>query len=376
MAHAYTPGLQVMEQTRVIKTRTLPLPGEVLVKLGDRVQAETIIARTELPNEVIAVNVIHQLSIPPEDIKEYMLKKESESVQEGEPIAENKPMLKWFKTTVKSPISGTVENVSQITGQVLLRKPPRHVELKAYLDGIVKKIVPGLGAELETTATYIQGIFGIGGETAGVLQMAVDAPDEPLTMDKLRPEQKGKIIIGGSYIDGPTLKKAIELGVTGIILGGIDAQDLKDWLGYELGVAITGDEDVTTTLIITEGFGRISMAQRTFDLLKSRQGKRASISGRTQIRAGVMRPEIIISLAESESSMIKNKDYSSGTGIQIGDQIRIIREPHFGKIGKIAALPSELQQIETEARVRVMEVELIDGKRVILPRANVEIIEG
>jgi hypothetical protein len=376
MAHAYTPGLQVMEQTQVVKTRTLPLAGEVLVKPGDKVQAETVIARTELPNEVVAVNVVNQLSIPQEDIREYMLKKEGDPVQEGEAIAENKPMLKWFKTAVKSPITGTIENISQITGQILLRKPPRHVELKAYLDGKIKEIVPGLGAEIETLATYIQGIFGIGGETAGILQMAVDSPDEPLTAAKLHPDQKGKIIVGGSFIDGQTLKQAIEIGVTGIILGGIDAQDLKDWLGYELGVAITGDEDVTTTLIITEGFGKISMAQRTFDLLKSRQGKRASISGRTQIRAGVMRPEIIISLAETERSMIKNRDFSSGSGIQIGDQIRIIREPHFGKIGKIAALPSELQQIETEAKVRVMEIELIDGQRVILPRANVEIIEG
>ena len=376
MAHAYTPGLQVMEQTTVTKTRTLPLPGEVLVKLGDTVQAEKIIARTELPNEVIAVNVINQLSIPPEDIKEYMLKKEGDPVQEGESIAENKPIVKWFKKTVKSPITGTIENISHITGQVLLRKPPRHVELEAYLDGKVKEIVPGLGADIETYATYIQGIFGIGGERAGILQMAVNSPDEPLTADKLHPNQKGKIIVGGSFIDGQTLKKAIDLGVIGIILGGIDAQDLKEWLGYELGVAITGDEDVTTTLIITEGFGKIAMAQRTFDLLKSREGKRASISGRTQIRAGVMRPEIIISLAETKSSMVENIDFSTSSGIKIGDQVRVIREPNFGKIGKIAALPSELQTIETEAKVRILEVELLDGQRVILPRANVEIIEG
>ncbi|MCX7918838.1 MAG: hypothetical protein N3A72_04355 [bacterium] len=376
MAHAYTPGLQVMERTVVTKTRTLPIPGEVLVKPGDIVKAETIIARTELPNEVLAVNVVNQLSIAPEDIHEYMLKKEGDSVQEGEPIAENKPIIKWFKTTVKSPITGTVESISHITGQVLLRKPPRHVELLSYLDGEVKEIIPGLGAEIVTEATFIQGIFGIGGERAGILQTVVNSPDEPLTIDKLHPELQGKIIVGGSFIDGKTLKKAIEFGVTGIILGGINAQDLKEWLGYELGVAITGDEDVTATLIITEGFGKISMAQRTFELLKSHQGKRASISGRTQIRAGVMRPEIIISLAKTEGSMVKNIDFSQSTGIKIGDQIRVIREPYFGKIGKIIALPPELQQIETEAKVRVLEVELLDGQRIVLPRANVEIIEG
>ena len=376
MAHAYTPGLQVMERTQVSKIRSLPIPGEVLVKPGEMVMAESVIARTELPNEVVAVNVVNQLSITPEDIREYMLKKEGDPVKEGEPIAENKPILKWFKTTIASPITGTIENISAITGQVLLRKLPRHVELKAYLDGRVKEIIAGLGAEIETAATYIQGIFGIGGETAGILQMVVNSPEEPITPNNLSGDLKGKIIVGGSYIDGKTLKKAIELGVAGIILGGIDAQDLKEWLGYELGVAITGDEDVTTTLIITEGFGKIAMAHRTFDLLKTRQGKRVSISGRTQIRAGVMRPEIIISLAETERSMIKNKDFSTGTGIQIGTQIRVIREPFFGKLGVITALPPELKTIETEAKVRVLEIELLDGQRTLLPRANIEIIEG
>ncbi len=56
--------------------------------------------------------------------------------------------------------------------------------------------------------------------------------------------------------------------------------------------------------------------------------------------------------------------------------MRIIREPYFGLIGKIASLPHELQVIETESKVRILEVELPDGRRVTTPRANVEIIEG
>jgi hypothetical protein len=36
------------------------------------------------------------------------------------------------------------------------------------------------------------------------------------------------------------------------------------------------------------------MAQRTFELLKSLTGKKTSINGATQIRAGVMRPELIV----------------------------------------------------------------------------------
>jgi hypothetical protein len=58
-----------------------------------------------------------------------------------------------------------------------------------------------------------------------------------------------------------------------------------------------------------------------------------------------------------------------------GTPIRVIRQPYFGAIGKVANLPVELQQIQTRSRVRVLDVELEDGKIVTVPRANVEIIE-
>ncbi|HDD69413.1 MAG TPA: hypothetical protein ENG61_03545, partial [Candidatus Korarchaeota archaeon] len=58
-----------------------------------------------------------------------------------------------------------------------------------------------------------------------------------------------------------------------------------------------------------------------------------------------------------------------------GTLVRIIREPYFGQIGRVVSLPIELQVIETESKVRVAEVELEGGKRVVVPRANLEIIE-
>ena len=38
------------------------------------------------------------------------------------------------------------------------------------------------------------------------------------------------------------------------------------------------------------------MAERTFELLASREGEDAAVNGATQIRAGVMRPEIVVPL--------------------------------------------------------------------------------
>lgn len=374
MAHAYTPGLKVLAYTVLTKERRLPLPGEILVSKGTKVSAEQVVARTNLPGNVQTVNVAGLLGVLPDETEDAMLKKVGDVVAKDEVIAQSKGLFGLFKSQVKSPIRGEVESISKITGQVILREPPIPVEVIAYIDGTVTDTIKSEGVTIETKGSFIQGIFGIGGETIGTLEMAVDNPDTVLTEKEIDKSFRDKIIIGGSLATREALEQARNVGVKGIVVGGIEDQILKKFMGYDIGVAITGSENVGLTLIFTEGFGKCRMADRTFSLLKSLSGKKSSINGATQIRAGVMRPEVIVPLETAPPSK-KAKDISTGTGLDIGMLVRVIREPYFGLIGKVVNLPVELARVETESKVRVLEVELADKKRVTLPRANVEIIE-
>jgi len=374
VAHAYTPGLKVLEYTTVTKQRRLPLPGEILVSEGEKIPGEKVVARTNLPGNVQTQNVAGLLGILPDEIEESMLKKISDTIKKDEVIAQSKGFFGLFKSQVKSPINGAIESISKITGQVILREPPIPVEVIAYIDGEVIEILKNEGVVLRTNGSFIQGIFGIGGETIGALTMAIAKPDEILDEKNIDKAFNNKIIIGGSIVTYDALVKARDVGVKGIVVGGIEDQTLKKFMGYDIGVAITGAENVGLTLVVTEGFGKMNMAERTFSLLKSLCDKRASINGATQIRAGVMRPEVIVPLEIAPSSK-KTVDISTGTGLDIGMSVRIIREPYFGLIGTVVNLPVELAMIETEAKVRVLEVELADKRTVTLPRANVEIIE-
>lgn len=375
MAHSYTPGLTVTEQTVIRRRRVLPLPGVVLVNRGDIIRSEQPVARAELPGKVHPLNLANQLGVAPDEIKEYLIKKEGDPVQKDEVLAENKPLIKWFKTEITSPITGKVESLSTVTGQVLLREPPRVLELLGYVDGTIVEIHPNQGVTVEATCSLVQGIFGIGGETSGALVVAVTSPDEALTPNHLTADMKGKIVVGGSFLPAETLAKAKELGVAGLVVGGIHDKDLRALLGYDLGVAITGTEQVGFTLILTEGFGTIPMAQKTFALLSAHAGEKASVSGATQIRAGVIRPEIII---PQKAGSVAKADVARPErgGIQIGDPVRIIRDPLFGKIGQVSALPADLQKIPTESEVRVLEVRFPDGRVAVIPRTNIEVIEG
>jgi hypothetical protein len=375
MAHSYTPGLTVTEQAVVRRRRMLSLPGRVLVGMGETVRANQAVARAELPGKVYPLNLANQLGVAPDEIHEYVIKKAGEPVQKDEILAENKPLIKWFKTEILSPVTGTVESVSPVTGQVLLREPPRVLELLGYIDGRVVEVIPQQGVVVETTCSLVQGIFGIGGETRGNIVIAVTSPDEALSPRHFTADMKGKIVVGGSFISSEALARAKEVGVAGLVIGGIHDKDLRALLGYDLGVAITGTEQVGFTLILTEGFGTIPMAGKTFKLLTAHAGQQASISGATHIRAGVIRPEIIIPKdgASGDHAMAPVQERE---GIRVGDQVRIIRDPLFGRIGEVASLPSDLQKIPTESDVRVMEVRFADNSKAMIPRANIELIEG
>lgn len=374
MAFAYTPGLRVAAVADILKIRRLPLKGQVLVKKGDIVSADTVVARTELPGNVKMLNIANILGVPSQDIHELLHVKEGDPIEEKGVLAQSKGLFgRFFRNTVRSPIAGFFETFNEITGQAVLREPPIPVQIDAYVNGIVDEILPEEGVVIRTHCTFVQGIFGIGGEVRGELKTIVDSPDQEVMPDSITPECAGKILVGGSYISNATLRKAIAQGVRAVVVGGFDDKDLKELLGYDLGVAITGHEKKGITLILTEGFGRMTMAHGTFDLLKSREGMTASVNGATQIRAGVMRPEVVIPLPASEANMT-DQGHQAGA-MDLGSFIRCIRAPYFGKLGKVTALPPELKVVDSEAKVRVLEVEFEEGGRAIVPRANVELIE-
>jgi hypothetical protein len=249
------------------------------------------------------------------------------------------------------------------------------VEVKAYIDGRVVSVMPEEGVEVETQGALIQGIFGVGGERYGKIAVVADSPDDMLTAEAINSSHKGKIIVGGSLITGDALTKAAEVGAEGVVAGGIIDTDLIELMGEDIGVAITGTEDIPLTVIVTEGFGHIRMADKTFELLHALDGAGASINGATQIRAGVMRPEIIVAAPDEEAHIDTTTPDVSG-GLAPGTVIRVIREPWFGEIATVTELPAELQQIESGAKVRVLRARLASGETVTIPRANVELIEG
>ena len=370
MSKSFTPGLKVLKKYAILKDRILPLRGKIKTEIGNNVSSDDVVASANIPGNVKMINIANKLNVEPGYINQCMIAKVGDNVVQNQIIAESKGIFGLFKTEVKSPVNGEVTQVSDITGQVVISDPPEPIEIDAYIPGTINEIYDKEGVQVKSSGTYIQGIIGVGGEKKGVLKI-LSSPDGILKVDDISTDYKDCIIVVGAFLEYDIYKKAKEVGVAGIITGGFNYNSLSKILGYSLGVAITGTEK-GLTIIITEGFGNVKMSEKAFSLLDCNKDKYISINGSTQIRAGVLRPEVFIYHNGEVDKIIKYDE--DDLIIAIDSKVRIIREPYFGKIGKVVDLPHELQEMESGTLTRVARILFDNGTSKIIPRTNLEVI--
>jgi hypothetical protein len=194
MSFAFTPGLKVTKSIIISKERILPVPGEVLVKKGDTVAFDTIVAQTHVPSDVHMRPISYIVGCEPYELPNVMKFKEGDFVNKGDLLAETSSFFGLFKSQYSARYSGTIELISPISGMVAIREPPTPVQLDAYIPGKVIAIQEKVGVTIEINAALVQGIFGIGGERHGELKVIAKA-DEVLTPDHITADCAGKILV-------------------------------------------------------------------------------------------------------------------------------------------------------------------------------------
>jgi hypothetical protein len=376
MSQAYTPGLEVSEFAEVIKRRELPLPGKALVAAGARVEATTEVLAADLPGELDIVRIADRLGLEADQVLGGMKVTVGQDVKRGDVLCEIKSFFGWFSSAVKAPCSGTVEFFTESNAHLGLRQPSKPLKIRAYVAGTVEEVEEGKAVSIRAEGAFFQGVFGVGGETLGEI-FVLDCPaDGEVTEEMLKKSAEmleGKILIGGKNFTIDALQHAARSGARGVVTGSVDAQTLSAFVGHEIGVSITGDEDVPFTFIITEGFGALPISQRILQLAIRLNGRQASVNGATQVRAGAMRPEVIVPRNPSEKESGGAVAPATAKILQIGSSVRLIRVPYFGLFGTVSKLPHDPVAVASGAVVRVAHVRLDDTREVIVPRANIEL---
>ncbi|MEA2095426.1 MAG: glutamate mutase L, partial [Candidatus Cloacimonadota bacterium] len=234
------------------------------------------------------INVAKKLNVLPKQIKAYMKKGGGDFVYAGDSIASRMfDKSTALPSIVSSPTTGTIKEVNLDTGIVTVQYDRKPYLIKAGIKGKVKNIEEGISATITYTGLTLNGIIGFGFKASGKLKFIKN-------ISEINKCKEDEILIFAQKIDHNILTKATKKKVKGIVAPSIDSIELVKFIGKEIGVALTGNEDIPFPLILTEGFGNFEMNSDYRKTLSENIGKHIYINGHTQIRAGVTRPKIII----------------------------------------------------------------------------------
>ncbi len=350
------------------RCRRMPVEGEVLCRVGDTVEPMDLVARASRPGPVHPVNIAAILGVPRTSVTSLATVSEGDQVKKGDVLARGSMLFGMLKPVARAPFGGVIESISAVSGQMMLRSVPSPLELRAYLGGKIVAVEQGLGVDIEGASSLVQGIFGIGSETYGELSVVGSDAGDSSAGAAIGNEHQGRILVLDGRVDAETILRAREVGAAGLIAASAHGADLVRISGTELNLAATGDENIGLTLVLLEGFGDLAMSRRAYEILKALEGSRVSVNGATQVRAGVVRPEVLgraldpTEQRDSRSAMVEE-----------GTLVRVVRGTRFGQQGTVVAIPSRPVVVGSGSTALVYEVKLGDGSRVVVPRANVEI---
>lgn len=356
--------------------RRLPYPGEVLVREGSRVEPEDIIARTLRPAPPQIINVARTLGIPPGEVLRAMDHEVGNKVSAGKRLAH---VRSPFGRSCAAPVGGMITAIDGETGYVTIAPDPEEHALQAAVRGLVMEVLPYEGVVIETPAAQAYGAFGVGEERSGVLRLLALDPADVIQADKIDAKSAYAIIICGASIGAAALRRAVKEQVRGVIVGGIEERELREFLGWadssswRVGVhswqwpSPRLVSDPKLTLVVTEGFGARPMNQAIFDLLSAQDRQEALIDGTTSLRRPQRRPRVVVPISRGAQAEPPRPQ------LRPGASVRLLDAAHLGQTATVRTLPAAPRRVGSGARLAAVEVITEDGP-LWLPRTCVEVL--
>jgi hypothetical protein len=354
------PTVHVTLLATLRRERMLPVPGEVLVAPGQRVEAATVVAQAIIPDEHRIIDVARELGVPNEKAAAFMVKQDGEPVKRGEAIAARRAAMGLGRRVVASPVSGSI--VLSGGGQALVAANSGNFELRAGLPGTITNTLSERGVVVETTGALLEGVWGNGQDQFAVMRAIGSGPQETLLPEHIEVGLRGTLLAVGTLQDPAIFKQLTDTSIRGLILGSLRADLLPTLQKWNIPV------------LIVDGFGVQGFSLPAYTLLASNNGREVWLNACVWDRFANHRPEVIIPLPSPGQAPQPPAD---GEALQMGKRIRVVRGPLAGQAGTVTALSDRPMTMASGVRTRVATVEFEAGNvaPTFIPFANLEILE-
>jgi hypothetical protein len=348
------PVTHILPMATIYREWVLPAPGTIAVRINEQINPHDVVAEAEQPVRHVILDIARALNVPADLVSRHLLCEVGDRLTAGDRIAMGKG---WLKRTVRAPDDGRVVAISE--GRVLFEVLDKPYELQAHFpcqvldtDGIQKITV-------ETTGALIQAVWGNGKRDFGVLKMVAGGAGGTMTTDTLDIDMRGLILVAGYCLQAAPLHQATELKVRGLILGGLAAG------------LIPVARRLDYPLLVLEGFGEAAINRAAYELLKSYEGKEASLDGTPPQSYGYQRPEIIIPIPSTRHHDIPEEAVPLSPGVRV----RVVRKPHMGEVGVVRELLTRAVSYPNGNMARSARLDLEGVGSVSVPLANLEVIQ-
>ncbi len=224
-----------------------------------------------------------------------VLVEKGKKVKRGEVLAYYSYLFGLGYTEYIAPCDGEVVNVSDMLGIISIKEAP--VSLPSHVPGHVKRADDALGVWVQSLGDALYGATGVGHGRSGLLDVRVSEPGEVLPPSAVEPEHAGAVIVTAGVATRELLDACLRYRVAGVVAGGVsydtfdwykgltDSLDWDEFLArYWVRDAIKPEKapsplEIAPVLVVTEGYGDLSMGQDALDLLKKHRNKRVFVDG-------------------------------------------------------------------------------------------------
>ncbi|HEX8680726.1 MAG TPA: hypothetical protein VF707_00330 [Ardenticatenaceae bacterium] len=338
----------VSAMAAVRRARLLDGAGTVLVEEGRRVEPGTVVAAEE-QSQVHVLDAARLLGVAPGRVADLLLVPVGETVAEGQPLARKSGL---FSRTIVSPVDGMVTLVDG-RGRLLLRGHTERRELRALMHGQVVGVVPERGVEIEAHGALVQGAWGNGQESAGLIRLMVSHAGESVAVERINVGMQGSILIAGATLDEAALANAHDAEVRGLVAASMEAR------------LVPLAQQLPFPILLTEGFGQYPFCPPVFEVLQRLNNREATLNACFEPGSRT-RPELFVPLQGQGAPVASPGPLSSG------DRVRLLAEPYLGQIGTVEAGESTLHALPSGLLATACTVRLDSGATLSIPFTNLE----
>lgn len=348
---------------------------KIFANTGDAVKPEDILGEAESSGGFTTVNLAGQLNVSPKIASEFLKRKISQTIYKGELLAQKDGFWGFKKTILLAPADGILDFYDKVTGILKIKLIPHKEKLLSGVFGIIDRIDPVAREIVVKTLAYeIYGVAGSGMERSGMLKTL--GPKNLLVSSKqVNDYLEGSIVIGGAIVFTDALQKAVHTHIAGIVSGGINLSDLKAMRGGSLNFTKEIFSDVGLSVMVTEGFGAISIGDDIFEILKTHTGRFVILNGNLA--------KLVLPTGDS-NSIIKIRSYqpmiprphpqNHTTLLQKGQTVRVNSSFEMGAVGVLDSIDRSPTKLPSSAIVTLSTIITKSGK-IRVPANNLEVLD-